>query len=49
MHGGYRIGDSSKVVATHAPGARLVDAALVLQADQERQTVERVTRWLSDA
>lgn len=47
-HGGYGVGDSQKVVAAHAPGARLRDAALVMQADQERQTVERVTRWLGD-
>jgi flavodoxin len=45
-HGGYGVGDSQKVVAAHAPGARLLDAALVMQADQERQTVEGVTRWL---
>jgi FMN-dependent NADH-azoreductase len=47
-HGGYGVGDSQKVVAAHAQGARLLDAALVMQADQERQTVERVTRWLGE-
>ena len=47
-HGGYGVGDSQKVVAAHAPGARLRGAALVMQADQERQTVERVMRWLGD-
>jgi flavodoxin len=47
-HGGYGLGDSLKVVAAHAPSARLLDAALVMQADQERQTTERVTRWLGD-
>jgi flavodoxin len=45
-HGGYGVGDSQKVIAAHAPGARLLDAGLVMQADQERQTVEGVTRWL---
>lgn len=44
-HGGYGVGDSLKVVAAHAPGARLREA-LVMQADQKRQTVERVMRWL---
>jgi flavodoxin len=48
-HGGYGVGDSQKVVAAHAPGAQLRDAALVMQADQERQTVERVTRWLLES
>lgn len=47
-HGGYGVGDSLKVVAAHAPRARLRDAALVMQADQEKQTTERVTRWLGD-
>lgn len=46
-HGGYGIGDSLKVVAAHAPGARLRDNGLVMQADQERQTLERVTKWLT--
>lgn len=29
-------------------GARVRDPALVMQADQERQTIERVTGWLDD-
>ena len=45
-HGGYGVGDSRKVVGAHAPGARLSDDGLVMQADQERQTVERVRTWL---
>jgi flavodoxin len=45
-HGGYGVGDSQKVVAAHAPGAKLLSAPLVMQADQERQTVEGVMRWL---
>ncbi|MEW6371976.1 MAG: flavodoxin [Pseudomonadota bacterium] len=47
-HGGYGVGNSKSVLGAHAPGARLLDASLVMQADQERQTVERVTRWLDD-
>lgn len=47
-HGGYGAGDSLKVVAAHAPRARLQEAALVMQADQERQTTEQVSRWLAD-
>ena len=45
-HGGYGLGGSRKVVAAHAPGARQSDAGLVIQADQERRTVERVGEWL---
>ena len=48
-HGGFGVGDSLKVIAAHAPQARLQEAALVMQADQERQTTERVSRWLSEA
>ena len=48
-HGGYGVGDSLKVVAAHAPQARLHEAGLVMQADQERQTIEQVSRWLADA
>jgi len=48
-HGGYGVGDSLKVVAAHASRARLREAALVMQADQEKQTTERVNRWLGDA
>jgi flavodoxin len=47
-HGGYGVGDSLKVLAAHAPQARLREDALVMQADQERQTVERTARWLVD-
>jgi flavodoxin len=47
-HGGYGVGNSQQVVAAHAPGARLSDSVLVMEADQERQTVERVTRWLGE-
>jgi flavodoxin len=47
-HGGYGAGDSLAVVTAHARGARIHDAGLVMQADQERQTLERVTGWLRD-
>ena len=45
-HGGYGEGDSLQVLAAHAPKARLLDTGLTLQADQERDTLSRVTRWL---
>lgn len=45
-HGGYGPGYSLAVVAAHAPGAKLLDAALVMQADQERATMERVNDWV---
>ena len=44
-HGGYGLGDSLAVVASHAPQAQLAEG-FSMQAPQERQTVERVTRWL---
>lgn len=45
-HGGYGLGSSLSVVAAHAPKARLLDAGFTMQADQERQTLTRVTSWL---
>ena len=48
-HGGYGIGNSLSVLAEHAPKSRLQDAHLVMQADQEKQTLERVTRWLANS
>jgi flavodoxin len=44
-HGGYGLGRSLAVVAAHAPRARLIDG-FVMRADQERETLSRVTRWL---
>lgn len=44
-HGGYGLGDSLSVLARLAPKARL-RPAFAMQADQERQTMERVTGWL---
>jgi hypothetical protein len=45
-HGGYGVGNSMAVLAAHAPRARLMDAAFVMQDQQEKQTLERVTGWL---
>lgn len=45
-HGGYGLGNSMKVLAGDVAPARLLDRGLVMQADQERQTLERVTSWL---
>jgi flavodoxin len=44
-HGGHGIGQSLSVVAEHAPRARLVQG-FSKQADQERETLMQVTRWL---
>ncbi len=46
-HGGYGPGSSRRVLAQHAPHARLLDG-FTLQQDQERETLTQVTRWLSD-
>jgi flavodoxin len=47
-HGGYGIGNSLSVLAARAPHSRLLDASFSIQADQERQTLTRVTRWLGE-
>ena len=44
-HGGYGLGSSERVIAQHAPGAQL-GRAFSMQADQERQTMDRVNAWL---
>jgi flavodoxin len=46
-HGGYGLGSSMAVLASHAPKARLL-AGFTMEAGQERRTMERVTSWLSD-
>jgi flavodoxin len=46
-HGGYGLGDSLAVVASHASQTRLVEG-FSMQAPQERQTIERVTKWLDE-
>ncbi|WNH49765.1 flavodoxin [Stenotrophomonas aracearum] len=44
-HGGYGLGSSRAVVARMAPEANL-QKEFLMQADQERQTMERVNQWL---
>jgi flavodoxin len=46
-HGGYGIGQSLSVVAEHAPRARLIQG-FSKQADQEREALMQVTRWLQE-
>ena len=45
-HGGYGLGSSLSVLRAHAPRARLVEG-FSMQAPQERQTIARVTDWLT--
>lgn len=45
-HGGYGLGNSQRVIAGHAPGARL-QPAFSMQADQERKTMDLVNTWLA--
>lgn len=47
-HGGYGLGDSYAVLASHAPKAHLIDG-FSMEADQERKTMEQVERWLTSA
>lgn len=44
-HGGYGLGGSEAVIERHAPRANL-RPAFSMQADQERQTMDRVKAWL---
>ena len=46
-HGGYGVGDSRRVLSTHAPDAKLADG-FVMEGEQERKTMERVTAWLGE-
>jgi flavodoxin len=45
-HGGYGPGDSLAVLSRHAPQARL-ETAFVMEADQERRTMNQVRAWLA--
>lgn len=45
-HGGYGVGSSLRVLASHAPQARIL-GPFVMQADQERRTMESVNAWLA--
>lgn len=44
-HGGYGVGGSPTVLTTHAPGAR-IEEPFVMEADQERRTLNQVRGWL---
>ena len=44
-HGGYGLGNSQLVLARYAPKA-LLREGFVMEMDQERRTMERVTSWL---
>jgi flavodoxin len=44
-HGGYGLGNSQSVLASHAPKARL-RPSFVMEADQERRTMNEVNDWL---
>jgi flavodoxin len=44
-HGGYGVGGSLDVIASHARGARIVEP-FVMEADQERRTLHEVRDWL---
>ena len=46
-HGRYGLGNSEGVIAQHAPGA-VLRKAFSMQADQERDTMDRVGGWLRD-
>jgi flavodoxin len=45
-HGGYGLGNSVSVLASHAAGAK-IEAPFVMEADQERRTLEQVNGWLT--
>jgi len=47
-HGGYGLGDSRSVLKKHAPRAKLADG-FVMEGEQERKTMERVTAWLGES
>jgi flavodoxin len=46
-HGGYGTGSAPQTVAELAPNSRILDP-FVMQADQERETLDRVSAWLRD-
>lgn len=47
-HGGYGLGNSQAVLARYAPIARLREG-FVMEADQERRTMDRVNKWMRTA
>lgn len=44
-HGGYGLGNSLSVLASHAPSVR-IEPPFVMEADQERRTLNQVKGWL---
>ena len=44
-HGGFGVGSSPAVLASHAAGAK-IEPAFVMEADQERRTLDEVRGWL---
>ena len=46
-HGGYGVGGAVSVLESHAPKAKL-KKAFVMEADQERRTMNAVLAWLGD-
>lgn len=44
-HGGYGIGNSMAVLRSHAPNAH-IDDPFVMEADQERRTINQVRGWI---
>jgi flavodoxin len=44
-HGGYGLGNSLSVLASHAPEAK-IEPPFVMEADQERRTLDEVSRWI---
>ena len=44
-HGGYGVGSASEVLTSHAVGAR-IEAPFVMEADQERRTLNQIKAWL---
>ncbi|MBB6557479.1 flavodoxin [Acidovorax soli] len=46
-HGGYGLGSSQSVLAKFAPRA-LLRSGFVMEAEQERRTMNRVTDWLKE-
>lgn len=47
-HGGYGLGSSQVVLRKHAPKAKILPG-FSMQADQERQTMDRVKGWLKSS
>lgn len=45
-HGGYGPGNSMEVVRSDAAGARAIEEPFVMEADQERRTLNQVKGWL---